>query len=326
MTIEEIANELGLSKSTVSRALSGKGRISEGTIKRVQAYVRANAGFLNQPKNETPNIGVVIPADAIVMTMPFFQECLMGVYETASARGYDVIIVSGGENDFSQVRRIVENGKVEGIVLTRSVEDSQLIKYLTDMSLPVALSGTCEDRDVIQVDSDTRSGADRLVSMLISQGYERFAIVVGDTHYRVNKNRLNGVMDAIKRNKLDESRQFVQTDFSNMELVDSVVRDIKKADVSCVVCGDDMICARIISKLQAEGIRIPADMAVVSLYNSVSLECFTPTVTAMEISARKAGNVLAKELIDKIEGKEYHETVTQSYDILFRKSTDFIIR
>ncbi len=326
MTIEEIANELGLSKSTVSRALSGKGRISADTVNRVQAYVKAYAGFLNQPKKENPNIGVVIPADAVTVTMPFFQECLMGVYETASVRGYDVIIVKGGESDISQVQRLVETKKVEGMILTRSVEDDRLIKYLTDMKFPVALSGTCENEDVIQVDSDTRLGADRITSMLIAQGYDRFAVVVGDTNYRVNKNRLNGVLDSIKRNGLDESKQLVQTGFTNMELVDSVVRDIIKADVSCVVCGDDMICTRLMSKLQAEGIRIPSDMGVISLYNSVALECFTPAVTAMEISARTAGNVLAKELIDKIEGMEYHASVLQSYDILFRKSTEYIVR
>ena len=74
MTIEEIANELGVSKSTVSRALSGKGRIGKATIERIQAYVAAHDNLPNQYEEKkakeerkmanTGNIGVVIPADA----------------------------------------------------------------------------------------------------------------------------------------------------------------------------------------------------------------------------------------------------------------------
>ena len=84
MTIEEIANELGVSKSTVSRALSGKGRIGKATIERIQAYVAAHDNLPNQYEEKkakeerkmakTGNIGVVIPADAYTTSIPFFQE------------------------------------------------------------------------------------------------------------------------------------------------------------------------------------------------------------------------------------------------------------
>ena len=95
MTVEEIANELGVSKSTVSRALSGKGRIGKATVARIQEYIAAQNVILKRrgekkdPKKDekklvkTGNIGVVIPADAYTTSIPFFQECLLGISEAA---------------------------------------------------------------------------------------------------------------------------------------------------------------------------------------------------------------------------------------------------
>lgn len=87
MTIEEIANELGVSKSTVSRALSGKGRIGKATIERIQAYVAAQDNLSNQYGEKkandekklvkTGNIGVVIPADAYTTSIPFFRSVFL---------------------------------------------------------------------------------------------------------------------------------------------------------------------------------------------------------------------------------------------------------
>ena len=97
MTIEEIANELGVSKSTVSRALSGKGRIGKATIERIQAYVAAQDNLSNQYGEKKANdekklvisgiYGFLFPADAYTASFPIFQECLLGFSE-ASASEY----------------------------------------------------------------------------------------------------------------------------------------------------------------------------------------------------------------------------------------------
>ena len=133
MTIEEIANELGVSKSTVSRALSGKGRIGKSTIERIQAYVAAHDNLPNQygekkAKEErkmakTGNIGVVIPADAYTTSIPFFQECLLGISEAAASENYNVIITTGTATDYSGAKQLVEDNKVDGMILMRSYDE-----------------------------------------------------------------------------------------------------------------------------------------------------------------------------------------------------------
>lgn len=141
MTIEEIANELGVSKSTVSRALSGKGRIGKATIERIQAYVAAQDNLPNQYGEKkandekklakTGNIGVVIPADAYTTSIPFFQECLLGISEAAASENYNVIITAGTATDYSGAKQLVEDNKVDGMILMRSYDEDLTLEYLT---------------------------------------------------------------------------------------------------------------------------------------------------------------------------------------------------
>ena len=97
LTINDIAKELGLSKTTISRAISGKGRISESTRQRVNDYIkeykyRPNVIAKSLAKSKTYNIGVVLPSESNLTEIPFFQGCLIGVCEISSELDYDVVV------------------------------------------------------------------------------------------------------------------------------------------------------------------------------------------------------------------------------------------
>ena len=172
MTIEQISRDLGVSKSTVSRALSGKGRIGPETRKRIQEYAAqagVKAAAQKQPERKRC-LGLVLPVDVYTTNTQFFQECLLGVSEAASLLQYNVMVVAGARNDVSRIRAMVENKTVDGFILMRSVEDDLILKYLTEIHFPTALTGQCGCKEVIQVDSDNRKAAESLVSLIIGQG------------------------------------------------------------------------------------------------------------------------------------------------------------
>ena len=324
ITIDEMAKHLGVSKSTVSRALSGKGRIGKATRIKIQTFAKEQGGWVEKIQETkitaTQNIGVVIPTDAYSINVPFFQECLLGISEMATMLKYNVLITVGEVNDISGVQTLVENKKVDGMILLRGVENDRLLKYLTDIHFPTGLAGTCEYKDVIQVDTDNRAAAETMVSLLISQGYRRFAMVVGIVSYEVNKSRCQGYYDALDKNGLDRANQMFYPNFIHMELIDSIIADIFAGKIECIICGDDVICTKIMSRLQAEGYRIPRDISIVSLYNSTNLDCFSPAVTAVSISARQVGNVLGNQLINCLRGDTYNAKTLLGHDILLRKS------
>ena len=98
MTLEEMAKELGVSKSTVSRALSGKGRIGNETRKKIMDYAKRQECRIEYEKVTrlpTKNLGVILPADVYLNGGPYFQECILGICETATLMDYDVLITSG---------------------------------------------------------------------------------------------------------------------------------------------------------------------------------------------------------------------------------------
>lgn len=329
MTIEEMARELGVSKSTVSRALSGKGRIGVETRRKIVEFARQQesrteyAEYGAGLRQSSRNLGVILPSDVYLNGGPYFQECILGICETSTLMDYDVLITSGTANDISGIRALVEKNKVDGIILTRSLSDDRAVQYLTDIDFPVALTGICEE-DIIQVDTDNEGAAESLTSLLIGRGYRKFALIIDNMDYRVNRSRHGGFGRALLKNGLSPEKQLIYAGMLNPDMVDSLIGDVIAQKVECIICGDDIICTKIMSSLQSQGYRIPRDVAVASLYNSPNLDCFTPPVTTVNVSAKQVGNMIARQMINYLEGRDYQKKMMVDYEILMRKSINGI--
>jgi DNA-binding LacI/PurR family transcriptional regulator len=320
----ELANKLGVSKTTVSRALSGKGRIGEETRNQILKFAREQGMIVKEQDTRaarTRNIGVVFPSDAYSTGSPYFHDCLYGICETASLMDYDVLITTRTVNDITGIRTLVENAKVDGIILTRSLEDDKAIRYLTDIHFPTGLTGICEYDEVIQVDTDNEAATENLTSLLIRQGFSKFALIVEDMTYHVNRCRFDGFYKALLKNGISEHNQALYTGSLKKEILDAIISDVFSKKVECIVCGDDVVCTWIMSKLQADGYRIPRDIAVASLYNSSNLNCFSPAVTAVNVPASQVGNMIGKQMINFLSGNEYKQKTKMDYEIMLRKST-----
>jgi len=325
MTLDEMAKELGVSKSTVSRALSGKGRIGEKTRQRIRDFAglqEAGQPAADAGRGGTRNLGVVFPADVYINGNPYFQECMLGICEAASLLNYNVLLTTGTAQDISEIQKLVEQEKVDGMILTRSLEDDRALRYLTERNFPVGLTGLCSFENVIQVDTDNEGASESLTSLLIGKGFRKFALMVEDLSYHVNRSRYDGFCSAVYKNGLSREKQAIFTGQINMDLLDTVIDDMVAKKVECIICGDDVVCARIMSRMQAEGYRIPKDIAIASLYNSPTLDCFLPPVTAVDVPARLVGNVIGKQMIQFLQGKEYQPKTMIDYEILVRKSTN----
>ncbi len=325
MTIEDMARELGVSKSTISRALSGKGRIGNETKEKICEYAEKH-GFTpragrNRNVTKTCNIAVVLPGDAYITCSPFFQEGLLGVCEAANQMDYNIVVTTSTGSDISRIKYLVENAKVDGVILTREMENDKAIKYLTEMNIPTGIMGIVPNDKVLQVGCDNRAAAENLTSMLLSSGYRKFAVLLETTAFRVNRRRLEGIMEAWEKAGISKEQQLVYNVHDQMEFLDNLIVEIMNKKVECIICGDDVICTKVISKLQADGYRIPKNISIASLYNSSNLNCFSPAVTTVNVSAKAIGNIAAKQLINCLNGNEYQQKIYVDYEILFRKST-----
>lgn len=326
LTISDIANELGVSKTTVSRAISGKGRIGRETVQRVMECIekhnyKPNSFTRGLASQKTYNIGIVFPADVDVRNTPFFQRCLLGVCEVAASLDYDVVVTTVKETDINFLKRLVENKKVDGIILTRNFTSDMATAYLKQREMPFLLIGSSEDDTIVQVDNNHMEACEKLTSLLLSGGVTRIALIAGDLNHMVNRFRCEGYFNALRSHGISIEQDMVFSDCNSSVFVEQAVRYILKRQSECIVCTDDVICGRVLSMLLEEGYAVPRDIKVASLYDSIYLETSNPPVTSVGFKAEELGAVAGKRLIDLIKGDSSKYKTILDYEIHVRRST-----
>jgi DNA-binding LacI/PurR family transcriptional regulator len=326
MNISDIAKALELSTTTISRAISGKGRIGEATRERVWAYIRENdyrpniiAKSLAQSK--TFNIGVVLPADQNLTETPFFQKCLLGITEMAASNDYDVVVTTTTETDITLLQRIVENHKVDGVVLTRTLVNDFPAKYLEEKNIPFVAIGTTDDEKVIQIDNNHRSGCKELTTLLLNSGMQSIGLLCGDQNHVVNQERYQGYIEAFRDKELPIKEELIFSNVTNKAFVEKAVESLMEDHVECILCMDDLICSRAIYKLMEDHVSIPNQVKVASFYNSAFLESHNPQITALDFDVKEVGAVAAKNLMELISGKEVQKKTLLDYSIILKAST-----
>ena len=132
ISLAEAAQELQLSKTTISRALSGKGRIGKETQDRIARFLEEQNAVVKTRSGmeKSKNIAILFPAHAIVAETPFFQNCLDGVYAYCSQKGYDLFYVSEKDDDLSKLKQLLDRKKVDGFILTHYQLGNNLVQYL----------------------------------------------------------------------------------------------------------------------------------------------------------------------------------------------------
>ncbi len=322
MTIEQMAEQLGVSKSTVSRALSGKGRIGKETRERVLALAQKEERKPKKIPEKTRNIAVVLPTDAYRTGGEYFHECLIGICEEASSRDYDVMITDVTGNNYSGVERLIRKKKIDGVILTRTMEHDRMLEWLSDIQFPVAVTGSVQNDFIIQVDTDNERASQDLTAYLISRGYRHFAIVLDYMEYTVNKQRYDGFCKALYKRGLSYEWSPLEFGITKYGIIENLVRELMTKRIDCVVCGDDIICTSLLSAFLAEGYRVPRDIGIASLYNSSNLSCFSPAVTTVNVPTTKVGRMVCSQLLNSLTGKEFQKKSYVDYELLVRKSTD----
>lgn len=319
-TIEDIAREVGVSKSTVSRVIAGKGRQSEETRKRILELVdrygfRPNALAQGLASSRTFNIGVIIPDDERTREFSFFRECLFGVCDAAGRAGCDVLMLI--DSDPEQLRRVLENRKVDGIIATRGEAESGIPAAVAARGVPFVTVGGGEDG--VYVDNDNRGAARALVAAILEGGERELALLGGDPGHLVNRDRLLGFEDACREGDVSAERRFLG--LSDRAGAEQAADEALSAGARCLVCMDDDVCAAVMARLLERGTAVPGKVRVACMYDSRLMARLTPPVTAVRFDARALGSAACGELLKLIAGKSAESRVLGGFTVEKREST-----
>lgn len=333
ITIKDVAQKAGVSPSTVSRVISKDTRISENTKKKVleimdelNYYPNSIARRLANKKTDT--IGVVMPygTEDILMN-PFFQESLRGISIVSSDKCYDILICTShkNEDEIDVLRCLIKGNKVDGLILTRSNEHDEAIKYLRDNKFPFVLIGSClEYDDITSVDNDNERASYELTSFLIKKGRRKIAFIGGELHSVVIKNRFEGYKKALKDNNIEFKDEYLIFDKfleeSGYNLTDKLLNldDVPDA----IIVADDLMSLGAMKKIKERNYKVPEDIMLASFNNSILAKYSNPSITSIDINSTELGKRACEKLFTILEGNENElKKDIISHKIIEREST-----
>ena len=312
MTMKDIARELGISVSTVSRALKDSPRISAERRAMIQQYAREHnftpnvlAESLRRSKVQPIKvIGVIIPE----FTHFYFSSVLAGIEEEASARGYLIIVALSGESYEREVRicqSFYEN-KVCGIIVSQAKDTHRYDHFVRLMEAGVPLvfyDRICTGVNASRVVVDDYMGAFNAVTHLIETGCKRIAFYGSAPTLEISKNRFNGYKDALLKHglKFDESITRICDNRADAEAITPELLEGEHVPDGFFAVNDDTAIG-ILYTAKRMGFRVPDDISICGFTNGQRAVACDPMLTTVEQRGVKVGEEAADILIDQVEG------------------------
>lgn len=327
ITIKDIAKELGISPSTVSKALTGHHDISSSTKKAVRELAekwnyKPDQVALSLKSGLSKTIGVIVPE----IVHYFFSTVIGGIEDVAYDSGYHVMFCQSSELYAREVKSVetLLSTRVDGILVSvsKATENFDHFRKIQENGIPlVFFDRVCDDIDADKVIVDDEAGAYEAVSHLVEIGCKNIVHLAGPPNLLIGKNRENGYLRALRDHKIPIDRNNVIR-CDSREDAELVVPGLLKRAVrpDGIFAVNDMTAAMSMKIIINMGFRVPEDIAVVGFTGELISEITNPTLTSVAQHGYLIGKEAVRLLIDRLETK--HELPFQTKII----KTELIIK
>ncbi|TDB65980.1 LacI family DNA-binding transcriptional regulator [Arundinibacter roseus] len=335
ITIKEIARQLNISKSTVSRALRDSSEISEHTRERVIELARRlnyspNPIALSLLKNRTQTIGIIVPD----IDNPFFSMAIGGVEDVAYSRGYHVMIYQSHdsyERECIDARHIAAR-RADGLIVSVASKspDHSHFEELQESDIPVVffdrISEQVQTHKVLVNDYE---GAFEGTEHLIMQGCRRIAHISGPMGLNISRNRFNGYKDALAKHNLPLRDEWVvSADYSQSDGAERAYQLMALRErPDAIFAASDRIAIGVHWVLRQLGYRMPQDVALLGFSDLSISALLDPPLSSVAQPSFEMGRQAAELLLELIENKNTldFETRVLKTNLVVRGSTLKII-
>jgi LacI family transcriptional regulator len=336
VNLKELSEILGLSQTTVSRALNGYPEVSEATRLRVQQIARENnyspnARARGLATGRASAIGHVIPIGLRhEMVNPIFGDFISGVGEVYAREGFDLIMsVVSGDEEMNAYRNLSARSSVDGVVLHAPLMNDPRIPLLRNLEMPFVVHGRAsnEEHPYAWLDVNNTSAFRRATDFLLDLGHTRIALINGletmDFAYR----RREGYMSALSERGITFDPSLMRADEMTEDFGYHSAKEMLARDVApSAFLAASMICAFGIRRaIEERGLKMGADVSVVTFDDDLSYLANgqnVPIFTACRSSVRTAGVRLAEMLLRQINNPDApHETELLEAELIAGQST-----
>jgi len=305
VTIKDIAKLLGVSKSTVSRALCEHNDVNADTRRKIVELARKlnyqpNTIALHLKQQRTNTIGVIIPETV----NRFFAKAIAGIQRVATIAGYNVMICQSDESLLMEKKNLQSLliARVDGILISVSgeTEKGDHLQDLLQKNIPVVFfDRICEDLNTSQVFTDNYEIAFSGTEHLIAQGCSRIAIVAGPQNLNNSRNRLKGYADALKKHNLAVREEYVVMAHFRGSNVEAYTRSLLELPdrPDAIFAINDYSAVEMVHFIKKRGLHIPDDIAVLGFNNDHIGRFIEPALSTIDLSAYDMGTAAAEILV-----------------------------
>lgn len=330
-TILDIAKAMGISATTVSRALRDYPDISISTKEAVKAVAEEmdyhpNLLARSFANNSTQTIGVIIPN----FETSFFSSMLGGIQKAAALAGYKVIMCQSDENqkiEMENIQLLIDN-RVEGVFICHSIESEAVdhLKIHLKKGIPIIhFYRVLMEADTSKVVAKNVEGAEMITRHLIDRGSRRIAIIAGPPKLLITRERLEGYKNVLNINKIPiDSELIAFTDFKYNAIVramDHFFNLDNKPDA--VFCISDRSAITALKYLKNKKIKVPLEVKVAGFGNDLIGDMVEPTLTTYHVKTAIIGEKAMRLFLDEILSNEnfQKQTLVVDGELIIREST-----
>lgn len=318
-SLKDLADKLGVSIATVSRALRNSHEVGEEMTRKVKQLAkelnyRPNP-FAQSLRKEAPRvIGVIVPN----LVTHYYAAVLDGIEDYASKLGYSVISANSHEDHEREAQALDNflNMHVEGIIacLAQDTTDYSHFEQLHKMGVPLVFFARCCLEDMFsQVVGNGDVAAQEATQHMIETGSRRVAFIGGPNHLDMVRRRKHGYLEALRENRIPIDRNLVVCDKIDFDVARNATLRLLKGEnpPDAILAFNDIITYAAFDAIKSKGLRIPEDVAIIGFTDGDTAAFVTPRLSAIMDQAHVQGTKACQLLMKSINGDEkiYKEVV-----------------
>jgi LacI family transcriptional regulator len=316
VTLKDVAKAAGTSVATASATLNvkvtGNMRISGPTRERI-IETAARLGYVPNPiaqsltTGRTGVLGLVFPyVDAFIDRNPFCTMVMNGVFTEAIADSYNMMLYTVRDGFWAGSQRI--DPRVDGLILALPATDDSLLKCCLDTKFPCVAIVTGEQPDpIMTVNADDFEGGLLATRHLLSLGHQRIMILHGGDTVSTNQPRLRGYKQALREAGLAPSDDLiVEAGFDwrpGFEAMNAVLDRPRAEWPTAIFTINDLCAAGAIKAIQARGLTVPQDFAIVGFDDTWFATTVQPMLTSVRMPIKEMGALAARMLAEEVAGR-----------------------
>jgi len=320
VSIQDLAKSLGVSPSTVSRALNDMPGVGEEMRAKIRKMAR-EMGYLpdlaarSLVTGATGNIGLFVPRGLLfMMSNPFFAEVMQGVSDVLDDLGYNYVLSTSPK----QYRRLFRTRVVDGIILFALRLGDPYVEELEKGSVPSVIVGSYRSSvKMLSVRPDDYQGVYDAVRYLVSMGHRRIGLLNGPLSSFKSVGCLDGYRRALLESEIDEDHEITLCgEFVPEWGLEGARILLENSDrPSAIVCANDLIASGVYAAAKELGLKIPEDLSVVGFGDFPVAKFMTPTLTTIRTPLREMGTEAGRMLLESVKGG-----LVEEHSVLFPTS------